>query len=154
MAFAFGQVANAQVVTFAQFLQKTGNQDYVFNNNTTNGSLTTVAGGSAIDFRYQNISNLPAELGGFQDAHLFVTTTTTTPSAMNGGQRNQPLYNSDLGVMVRQKYRPTGNFACLKNTTDKDDNKDVDVVTSAKYDHSDATALTGKIEIKNYHLKF
>lgn len=70
------------------------------------------------------------------------------------GQRNQPLFNSDLGVMVRQKYRPTGNFACLKNTKVKDDNKNVDVVTSAKYDHSDATSLTGKIKIDSPTLKY
>lgn len=68
------------------------------------------------------------------------------------GQRNQPLYYKDLGSMVRQKYRRTGNFACLENENVKEENKNVDAITSAKYDYSIKTELTDKIKIENYNL--
>ncbi|NNE67957.1 MAG: carboxypeptidase regulatory-like domain-containing protein [Pyrinomonadaceae bacterium] len=91
LVLVFGQTAIAQVVTFAQFLERNGTQDYVFTNNTTSGTFSTVPGGSPIFFVYQNVSGLPAELQGFQNAHLLVTTTTSTPATLSGSNLTQPL---------------------------------------------------------------
>lgn len=91
IVFIFGQTASAQVVTFAQFLERNGTQDFVFTNNSTSGSFSTIPGGSPIFFVYQNVNNLPAELQGFQMAHLFITTTTTTPTTLNGSNLVQPF---------------------------------------------------------------
>jgi hypothetical protein len=63
------------------------------------------------------------------------------------GQRNSPLYETDLGIMTRSKYRPTGSFAGLENEKVKDENKFVDAVTSAKYNHCDEKELTKKVNI-------
>ncbi len=68
------------------------------------------------------------------------------------GQRNVPLYETDLGIMLRRKDRKTGNFATTTNNKIKDDNKMVDVVSSAKYDHSDEKLLTKKIKIEGDNL--
>ena len=74
------QLAQAQNVTFAQFLEKNGTNDFIFTNNTSSATFSTVSGGSPIDFRYQNIVGLNPALQGFQDARLFMSATTTTPA--------------------------------------------------------------------------
>ncbi len=63
------------------------------------------------------------------------------------GQRNQPMYEMDLGIMTRSKFRRTGDFAWKENDKVIDKNKFVDKVTYEKYENSDAKALTGKIQI-------
>jgi hypothetical protein len=80
--FTIGQ---AQTVTFAQFFQRTGSQDFVFTNNTTSASFQTVQNGSAIYFIYQNVSGLPAVLQGPQLAHIYITANTTTPAFQVAG---------------------------------------------------------------------
>src|SRR5437868_5781438 len=70
----------AQTVTFGQFFQRNGTQDFVFTNNATSASFQTIADDSAILFVYQNVANLPAELQGPQLAHIRITGVTTTPA--------------------------------------------------------------------------
>lgn len=70
-------------------------------------------------------------------------------------QRNSPLYEKDLGVMLRSKYRRTGDFAGLENDkVDKSENRFLDVVTSAKFDNTDEKVLTQKIKIDSYKLVY
>lgn len=75
----------AQTVTFAQFIQRNGSNDFVFSNNGTNATFQTIAGGTPIIFTYQNITGLPLELQGPQNARLFVTASTTTPAIQAPG---------------------------------------------------------------------
>jgi len=89
----------AQTTTFAQFVERTGGQDFVFTNNALNADFTTIGGGSPIWFFYSNINNLPAELQGVQFAHLFVTTTTTQTASDNSGTLTQP-FNQTVTVQI------------------------------------------------------
>jgi hypothetical protein len=73
-------VVNGQGVTFAQFIERNGTNDFVFTNNATSASFQTVQNGSPVLFTYQNINFLPPELQGVQLAHVFVTATTTVPA--------------------------------------------------------------------------
>lgn len=99
----FGQIASAQVVTFAQFLERNGTQDFVFTNNAgASGTFSNVAGGSPIFFVYQNVSNLPAELQGFQNARMFISTTTTTPATLTGSNLTQPLDAVSVVQIIRE----------------------------------------------------
>lgn len=100
--------AAAQTTTFAQFIEQNGTQDFVFTNNTSSASFGAVSGGSPISFRYQNITGLPAALTGFQDAHLFITTTTTQPAALSGGTLSQPLDQTVTIQIVRDTPAPSG----------------------------------------------
>jgi hypothetical protein len=65
------------------------------------------------------------------------------------GQRNAPMNSADLGIMTRQKYRPTGDFAAKANQKVKDKTKEVDTITSEKYNNSEGKKLVEKIEIEN-----
>lgn len=99
---------NAQTTTFAQFLEQNGTQDFVFTNNTSSASFSAVGGGSAIAFRYQNISGLDPSLAGFQDAHLFITTTTTQTASINGSNTEQPLNQTVTIQIIRDTPAPVG----------------------------------------------
>lgn len=99
LALGLGQAVNAQV-TFAQFLQQSGGQDFVFTNNTTSGDFSTVSGGTPVNFFYSNISGLPAELQGLQSATVTVTSTTTDP-ATGSGQLVQPLNSVTTIAIIR-----------------------------------------------------
>lgn len=106
--FASILTVSGQTTTFAQFLEQNGTQDFVFTNNTSSAAFNTIGGGSPIAFRYQNISGLPPALQGFQDAHMFVTTTTTQPGAPNGGNVVQP-FNQVVTVQIfRDTPAPIG----------------------------------------------
>jgi len=93
LVFGSAQFVQAQIVTFAQFIERNGTQDFRFTNNTTSATFETVTGGSEIFFRYQNVSGLPAELQGFQDAHLYSTNTTNQTTVISGGDIKQPFNN-------------------------------------------------------------
>lgn len=93
--------AKAQTVTFGQFIQRNGTQDFVFTNNTTSASLTTIANGSPVIFTYQNINNLPAELQGPQLARIVVTSNTTTPATQTPTNPPRNLQQFDSTVVVR-----------------------------------------------------
>ncbi|HQU83565.1 MAG TPA: carboxypeptidase regulatory-like domain-containing protein [Pyrinomonadaceae bacterium] len=106
--FASILTVSAQTTTFAQFLEQNGTQDFVFTNNSSSAAFNTVGGGSPIAFRYQNISGLPAALTGFQDAHMFVSTTTTQAGALNGGNVNQPFNQTVTVQIFRDTPTPIG----------------------------------------------
>src|SRR5215207_3685910 len=80
LTISTGTLLQAQTITFAQFFERNGSQDFVFTNNTSSATFQTVTNGSPILFVYQNISGLPPQLQGPQEAHLFITATTTTPA--------------------------------------------------------------------------
>ncbi len=100
--------ANAQTVTFAQFFEANGTNDFVFTNNTTSGDFSAIPGGSPVFFLYQNITGLPVSLQGIQTAHMFVTTTTTQSGSIGGGNVNQPLNQSVTIQIVRDTPAPIG----------------------------------------------
>lgn len=87
----FVSAAQAQTVTFAQFIERNGTQDFTFTNNTTSANFNTFSGGSAVFFLYSNIVGLDPSLQGFQNAHLFYSTTTTAPATLDMNNLNQPL---------------------------------------------------------------
>ncbi len=108
LLFASFSTVNAQTVTFAQFLSQSGGQDYLFTNNGTSGNFNAIGGGAPIDFKYLNIAGLPASLQGFQNAHLFVTTTTTTPGTLLAGTVTQPLNQTVTIQIIRDTPAPVG----------------------------------------------
>jgi hypothetical protein len=72
--------AQGQTITFGQFFERNGTQDFVFTNNATNAAFQTITNGSAVYFIYQNIANLPVDLQGPQLAHIYITANTTAPA--------------------------------------------------------------------------
>jgi hypothetical protein len=97
---SFAAIARAQTTTFAQFLQIPANQDFVFTNNTTSGTFSTVGGGSSILFVYSSIAGLHPELQGGQNARIFITPTTTTiPATLSTGNLTQPL-NQTITISI------------------------------------------------------
>ena len=102
--------ANAQATTnIAQFLEPVGAKDYVFTNNTVNASFSVVSGGSPVIFFYQNITGLDASLQGTQNAHVTITTTTTTPGSVTTGTVNQPLNQTITIAVIRDTPAAVGN---------------------------------------------
>jgi hypothetical protein len=88
--------SQAQTTTFGQFVQRdTAAQNFVFTNNGNSASFGTVNNGNPVSFLYGGIANLPAELQGFQNATIFVTSTTTSPAVMGAeGNLVQPISNT------------------------------------------------------------
>ncbi len=85
-------LANAQLTTFAQFIQSGTGSPFSYTSSGTAG-----AGGSAsmtgtnvdIFFRYQGVANLPADLTGLQNAHLtFTSFTSLGPTVSSNGFDN------------------------------------------------------------------
>ncbi len=106
---AFASATAAQTVTFAQFLERSGSQDFVFTNNSTDAVFDTVSGGATIYFLYQNTNGLDSSLQGFQNAHLFVSTPATrTPATLNMNNLNQPLDQSTVIRIVRDTPTAVG----------------------------------------------
>lgn len=100
MLFFATTFVEAQTVTFAQYNQKIGGQDFVFTNNQSSANFQTVSGGSPITFTYLNIANLPAELQGPQDAHVFITAPTTAPALTTAGNRTIQPFNSIFLIRI------------------------------------------------------
>src|SRR5205809_404216 len=97
--FAAFATANAQTTTFAQFVERTGSQDFVFTNNASSADFSTVGGGAPIFFFYSNIASLDPSLAGLQNAHFFVTTTTTATALNNAGTLDQ-AFNQTVTVQI------------------------------------------------------
>lgn len=91
MLVAAHSAAAQGLVTFAQFIERNGSQDFAFANNGQSADFNTVAAGSPIFFRYQNINNLDAALSGFQEATLRLSATTTAAASNGGGNLSQPI---------------------------------------------------------------
>lgn len=99
---------NAQTITFGQFFEVNGTNDFIFTNNTSTATFNTIAGGSPVTFTYQNVSGLPPELQGPQAAHVFVTAVTTTPATVNGNRVNQPFDQTFTIQIIRDSPASTG----------------------------------------------
>ena len=92
LAVLFAVPALGSTVTFAQFFEQNGTQDFVWTNNGgISGTFSNVVGGSPIFFTYQNIPGLPSELTGIQIAHMTVTTTAFQSGTVVLSNLNQPL---------------------------------------------------------------
>jgi PEP-CTERM motif len=85
-------LANAQLTTFAQFIQSGTGSPFGYSSGGTAG-----AGGSAtmrgtnvdIFFRYLGVADLPADLSGLQNAHLtFTSMTSLGPTVSSNGFDN------------------------------------------------------------------
>lgn len=92
----------AQTVTFGQFIQRNGSQDFVLTNNTTSADFNTIPNGSPIFFTYQNVANLPAVLQGPQLAHIYITANTTTPAFQIAADppRNVQQFNGTFTIRI------------------------------------------------------
>ena len=104
-------VVNAQnPVTFGQFFERAGGQDFIFTNSTTGATLSTVSGGSPVFFVYQNINNLDSSLQGVQNARVIVSVATTTPATTTSGTNlTQPINSSVSTIMlIRDTPAPAG----------------------------------------------
>jgi hypothetical protein len=102
------QSAQAQTITFAQFFEQNGTQDFQFVNNISSANFQTIPGGSPILFQYQNVLGLPAELAGPQQAHLYLSASATTPATLNGTQARQNLQSVTIQI-IRDTPATIGN---------------------------------------------
>lgn len=100
--------ANGQTTTFAQFFEVFGTNDFVFTNNGTSGEFSQIPGGVPVFFLYQNILDLPPSISGIQSAHLFISTTTTSPGFSGSGVVSQPLNQSVTIQVIRDTPAPEG----------------------------------------------
>lgn len=91
----------AQTITFGQFFERNGTQDFVFTNNTTSATFQTIPDGSPIYFIYQNVAGLPAELQGPQLAHITVSASTTTPAFQVAGDPPRDIQRFSGTFIIR-----------------------------------------------------
>ncbi len=110
-------VSMAQTVTFGQFIERNGTNDFVFTNNGSSASFDTIAGGTPVLFTYQNIANLPAELQGVQFATVFVRSTTTEPATQTGTTppRNVQSFNQAFIIEVLRDTPATSGTGSRRN---------------------------------------
>jgi hypothetical protein len=108
LLFSSFMTAYGQTTTFAQFFERNGTQDFAFTNNTSSADFNAVSGGSPIFFIYSNIVGLDPSLQGIQNAHLFITTTTTQPASLSGGSLTQPLNQTVTVDIIRDTPAPPG----------------------------------------------
>ncbi len=83
--------AKGAPINFAQFFQRTGGNDFVFNNNGSSATFQTVPSGTAVFFIYQNLTGLPTDLQGPQFATMTMSATASGPATNSGGNLKQPL---------------------------------------------------------------
>lgn len=110
MLFTTAIFTNAQSITFAQFFEQNGTNDFIFTNNFgSSGSFNTISGGSQIVFQYQNISGLPADLNGPQNATLTLNGSTTTPAFLSNDRAVQPFDQTVTIQITRNSPASSGN---------------------------------------------
>jgi hypothetical protein len=127
---------NAQNTTFAQFNERFGGNDFVFTNNGTSASFQTIASGSPVTFTYLNVTGLPAELQGPQNARVFVTATTTAPAFVSPSNRVSQPFNSFFTIEIIRDTPFNGNSNLLTaivttNTTNPDISGDQGATSAA-----------------------
>jgi hypothetical protein len=88
-----------QTVTFAQFNQRFGGQDFVFTSSTPVSSFATIGGGTPVNFTYLNVAGLPPELQGDQQARVFFSCQTSQLGFTNVGRTVQP-FNSTCTIQI------------------------------------------------------
>lgn len=98
-----------QTVTFAQFNQRFGGQDFVFTSSTPVSSFATVAGGSPVNFTYLNVTGLPPELQGDQQARVFFSCQTSQLAFANVGRTIQPFNNTCTIQIIRDLPASVGS---------------------------------------------
>lgn len=97
------------LVTFAQFIERNGAQDFRFKTISTREAVfETISGGSEIYFRYQNIQNLPPALQDFQEAKLYLSVRTGSTATSPGGVVIQPFDQLGEIRIVRDTPAPVG----------------------------------------------
>ena len=96
-------IGQAQTVTFAQFIERNGTQDFAATNNGTSVTFQSVAAGSPILFLYSNVAGLPPVLQGTQEAHIIITASTTSPAIQVGGidpPRNIQRFSDTFTIQI------------------------------------------------------
>ena len=102
-------VCPRDTVTFAQFTQRTGSQDWIFTNFGNFGSFDTITNGSPVFFKYSNIANLPLEISGDQAAHVTFSCQTSVIGFVNVGNATQPFNGTCTLSIIRDTPASFGN---------------------------------------------
>jgi hypothetical protein len=103
-------------LTFAQFLEPGGSQDYTL---TNNGTGNVLHGSSAIDFFYENINGtLPGALQGLVHATLTIDATSTTMDLISGSNISESGFTGtftilDDSMVNSQNNLLSGSFSTL-----------------------------------------
>ena len=103
-------------VTFAQFLEANGTQDYTL---TNTGSGNVFHGSSAINFFYQNITGtLPTALQGLVHATLTIDATSSVMDLVSGGNISEVGFGGtfsiiDTSMVNGQNNLLSGSFSTL-----------------------------------------
>jgi hypothetical protein len=107
----------AQNVTFAQFIERNGSQDFVFASTPSVATFQTIADGSPIYFVYQNVPMLPADLQGPQLAHIYLSATTTSPAIQVAGDppRDIQRFNGTVTIQIIRDTPSTGGTGSQRN---------------------------------------
>ena len=109
LLFSMTTFLKAQGMTFAQFTQKNGTNDFNFTNNfCAGGNLGTVEGGVPVNFFYLNVANLPFELQIQQDAHVFIEDGTNQTATMVDSTLIQPINQTTTIRIIRDTAASTG----------------------------------------------
>lgn len=111
LLFVSNSLANAQTTTFASFQQRNSSaQNFVFTNNTTNATFNTVPAGNRVYFLYDDsvITGLPAQLIGFQNATITLTSSTSIASSFSNGSYTQPVDNTFTLAIIRDTAASVG----------------------------------------------
>lgn len=110
-------VSTAQTVTFGQFIERNGTNDFVFTNNGSSATFNTIANGTPVLFTYQNVPNLPAELQGVQLATVFVRSTTSEPATQTATTppRNVQTFNQAFIIEVLRDTPATSGTGSRRN---------------------------------------
>ena len=90
-------MAMANVVTFANFSDKTSNRNFVFTNNTATGSASFWASADPVTFTYTSLAVDPA-LQGTLNAHLTMTSSLATSTPAYYDTRTHNDYQTIDGV--------------------------------------------------------
>jgi hypothetical protein len=145
-------IAPAQTVTFAQFIQANGTQDFVFTNNSTSASFQTITNGSPVVFTYQNVANLPSELQGPQIGHIFITASTTVPAFQVAGSpvRDVQPFNQTFTIQIIRDTQAQSGTGTRRNLLTAVITPDGTAASSLNGDNlSDAAAYTASSATQN-----
>ena len=107
----------AQNVTFAQFMERNGSQDFVFASTPSVATFQTIPDGSPIYFVYQNVPMLPADLQGPQLAHIYISATTTSPviQVATDTLRNIQRFSGTVTIQIIRDAPSTSGTGSQRN---------------------------------------
>ena len=95
-------------VTFAQYLEPGGSQDYTLTNNVTNNVFH---GSSQVSFFYENISGtLPVPLQGLVNATLTVNAISTTTDTINGSNISEAGFVGTFSILDNSMVNGQNNL--------------------------------------------